>query len=90
MAHRPLALQRYKETHTANGYISWYKYATNHTKAEMLTAAYFNDSVNTLRVGDIIEAIADADGTPELVIARVTVAAVGDDVETADLTPAAA
>ena len=90
MPHRPLALQRFHETHTADGYICWYKYVTDVSKAQILTDGHFNDSVEMLQAGDIVEAIVDAGDTPELVILRIDVATIGQDVETSDLTPAAA
>lgn len=85
------SLSRYHETHmTANSHICWFKYATNDTKAEVVADAYFNNARTTLRVGDIIEAIVDADGTQAYVIVRVTAVATGADVTVEDLTPAAA
>ncbi|MEO1110100.1 MAG: hypothetical protein AAFX90_19475 [Pseudomonadota bacterium] len=71
MAHVPVALQRYHESHYSGGYISWFHYATTHTSAEVQAANFFNDSVDTLRVGDIVEAIVDADGTPAFLRLRV-------------------
>jgi len=91
MALNTKSLSRYHETHmTANAHICWFKYATNDTKAELIADAYFNNARETLRVGDIVEAIADADGTPELVVARVTAVAAGADVTVSDITPAGA
>jgi hypothetical protein len=71
MAHVPIALQRYHESHLSGAFVSWFHYATNDTSAEVQTANYFNDSADTLKVGDVIEAIVDADGTPAFVRMRV-------------------
>lgn len=71
MAHAPIALQRYHETHLSGAYMSWFHYATNDTAAEVQAANYFNASVDTLKVGDVIEALVDADGTPAFVRLRV-------------------
>ncbi|WP_281932197.1 hypothetical protein [Roseibium album] len=80
------SLSRFHETHmTANAHICWFKYATNDTQAEVVTAAYFNNARESLRVGDIIEAIVDADGAPAFVRVRVTAVATGADVTTAVL-----
>lgn len=85
MAHVKNALQRYHETHFGGGYINWHHYATNDTKAELLTDGYFNASVDALRVGDIIEAMVDADGTPAFARTRVTAATAGSDVTVVEL-----
>lgn len=54
-------------------------------KAELLTDGYFNASVDALRVGDIIEAMVDADGTPAFARTRVTAATAGSDVTVVEL-----
>lgn len=82
MTHNPRALQRYHETHFKDGYISWHHYATNHTLAEVLVAGFFNTSVSSLRANDVIQLIADVDGTPAPAAIRVTAATVGADVTT--------
>lgn len=48
-----------------------YFYGTNDTAAEILTAGYWNDSRDQLNPGDAIFAMADIDGTPDLVIVTI-------------------
>ena len=71
MAHVTTALQRYHQSHLSGSFMSWFHYATNDTAAEVQAANFFNDSADTQKVGDVIEAIVDADGTPAFVRLRV-------------------
>ena len=47
----------------ANGFTLWH-FTTIDLAADVDTAAYFNDAADMLRVGDIIVANVDTDGTP--------------------------
>jgi hypothetical protein len=46
----------------ANGFTLWH-YTTADTAAEVATAGYFNDASDMLRVGDMVLANTDTDGT---------------------------
>ncbi len=47
----------------ANGFTLWH-YTSADTAADMDTAGYFNDAADMVRVGDMVMANADTDGTP--------------------------
>ena len=47
----------------ANGFTLWH-YATIDLATDVDTAGYFNDAADMLRVGDIVVANVDTDGTP--------------------------
>ncbi|PHS79188.1 MAG: hypothetical protein COB59_03330 [Rhodospirillaceae bacterium] len=47
----------------ANGFTLWH-FTTIDLAADVDTAGYFNDAADMLRVGDIIVANVDTDGTP--------------------------
>lgn len=47
----------------ANGFTLWH-YATTDTAADVDTAGYFNAGADMLRVGDMVLANVDTDGTP--------------------------
>lgn len=72
MALTPLSLQRYHETHLSGKFLSWFHYATNDTSAEVQASGYFNAAAELLKVGDVIQAVVDADGTPAYVQLRVS------------------
>lgn len=80
MAHDPRALQRISTNLMANGRkVHHFTYASDHTKAEIVTAGYFNASRPALTPGSLIQAVADLDGTPNALLIRVaTVPATGD------------
>lgn len=46
-------------------------FGTNKTAAQVLVAGFFNFNRDNLRVGDIIDAVCDVDGTPDLLVLRV-------------------
>ncbi|MBL4768012.1 MAG: hypothetical protein JKY94_09910 [Rhodobacteraceae bacterium] len=54
-----------------NSKICAYFYGTNDTAAEIITAGYWNDARDQLNPGDVIFAMADIDGTPDLVIVTI-------------------
>jgi hypothetical protein len=87
MAHVPSQLRRSNSITLANNVkVHTFDYATNHTKAEMLAAGYFNDSRAALSKSSIINAVADVDGTPEYVrVMLATVPATGN-ITTTDVT----
>lgn len=68
----------------ANGFTLWH-YATTDTGADVDTAGYFNDGSDILRVGDMMLANVDTDGTPASGIYLVNANA-GGAVDVADLT----
>lgn len=47
----------------ANGFTLWH-YATEDAAADVDTSGYFNDAAEMVRVGDIVLANTDTDGTP--------------------------
>jgi len=47
----------------ANGFTLWH-YTTIDLAADVDTSGYFNDAADMLRVGDIVVANVDTDGTP--------------------------
>lgn len=67
-------------------YIRFLTYATNDTKAEVLTAGYFNNARADLSVGSKIEAEVDCDGTQETVIMRVATVPPTGNVTVTDVT----
>ena len=54
-----------------------YTYSTADAAADVNTAGYFNALSDTLKVGDIIMAYTDNDGTPSLVVTYVNANASG-------------
>ena len=49
-----------------------YLYQTNDTATQIATAGYFDSLVDQLRVGDVIIAVNDLDGTPAVDVFAVT------------------
>jgi hypothetical protein len=91
MAHQPTQLRRSNSiTLTGNVKVHFFDYATNHTKAEMIAAGYFNDSRAALTVSSIIDAVADVDGTPAYVKMRVTAVPSTGNITVTDITAVAA
>ncbi len=68
----------------ANGFTLWH-YTTVDTAATVDTAGYFNDAADMLRVGDMLFANVDTDGTPAGGIFYVNANASGT-VDVADMT----
>jgi len=68
----------------ANGFTLWH-YTTVDLAADIDTAGYFNDASDMVRVGDMVMANADTDGTPASGIYLVN-ANGGGVVDVADLT----
>lgn len=68
----------------ANGFTLWH-YATTDTAASVDSAGYFNDASDMLRVGDMLFANVDTDGTPAGGIFYVNANASGT-VDVADMT----
>lgn len=68
----------------ANGFTLWH-YATVDTAADVDTAGYFNEAAHMIRLGDMIMANVDTDGTPAAGIYLVN-ANTGGIVDVADLT----
>ncbi len=68
----------------ANGFTLWH-YATQDPAADVDTAGYFNDAAEMVRVGDMVLANVDTDGTPASGILLVNANAAGV-VDVADLT----
>lgn len=69
----------------ANGFTLWH-YTTADAATTVDTAGYFNDASEMLRVGDMILANTDTDGSPGGGIFRVSENA-GGTVDVADMTP---
>ena len=68
----------------ANGFTLWH-YTTTDVATDVDTAGYFDDAADMLRVGDMIMANVDTDGTPAAGIFLVNANASGS-VDVADLT----
>lgn len=68
----------------ANGFTLWH-YTTVDAAADVDTAGYFNDASDMLRVGDMLFANVDTDGTPAGGIFYVNANASGT-VDVADMT----
>lgn len=68
----------------ANGFTLWH-YTTEDTAATVDSADYFNDAADMLRVGDMLFANVDTDGTPAGGIFYVNANASGA-VDVADMT----
>jgi len=68
----------------ANGFTLWH-YATVDAAASVDTAGYFNNAAHMLRVGDMIMANVDTDGTPGAGLFLVS-ANTGGTVDVNDLT----
>ena len=68
----------------ANGFTLWH-YTTGDLAADVDTAGYFNEAAHMLRIGDMIMANVDTDGTPAAGIFLVN-ANSGTVVDVADLT----
>jgi len=68
----------------ANGFTLWH-YTTPDTGADVDTAGYFNAAAHMVRVGDMILANVDTDGTPASGIFLINANTAGS-VDVADLT----
>ncbi len=68
----------------ANGFTLWH-YATTDPGADVDTAGYFNSAADMVRVGDMMLANVDTDGTPASGIYLVN-ANTGGTVDVADMT----
>ncbi len=68
----------------ANGFTLWH-YTTQDLAADVDTSGYFNDSADMVRVGDMVLANVDTDGTPASGIYLVNANAAGV-VDAADMT----
>lgn len=68
----------------ANGFTLWH-YTTTDTAVTVDTAGYFNDAADMVRVGDMILANVDTDGTPASGIFLINANAAGV-VDAADMT----
>ncbi|HJN24383.1 MAG TPA: hypothetical protein QGG18_01575 [Rhodospirillales bacterium] len=68
----------------ANGFTLWH-YTSADLAADIDTAGYFNDASDMVRVGDMVMANADTDGTPNSGIFLVNANASGI-VDVADMT----
>jgi hypothetical protein len=68
----------------ANGFTLWH-YTTPDPAADVDTAGYFNDAADMVRVGDMVLANVDTDGTPASGIFLINANAAGV-VDAADLT----
>ena len=68
----------------ANGFTLWH-YTTVDLAADVDTTGYFNDAADMLRIGDIIVANVDTDGTPASGFYLVNANAAGV-VDVADMT----
>jgi len=68
----------------ANGFTLWH-YTTEDAAADVDTAGYFNGAAHMVRVGDMVLANVDTDGTPASGIFLVNANA-GGTVDVADLT----
>ena len=68
----------------ANGFTLWH-YATTDAAADVDTAGYFNTAADMVRVGDMLLANVDTDGTPQSGIFLVNANASGT-VDVADMT----
>ncbi|MUO84776.1 hypothetical protein GOZ78_03490 [Agrobacterium vitis] len=66
--------------------IKFFNYATDHTKAEVLTAGFFNASRDDLTPHSIINAVVDCDGTPEYVRIKVATVPATGNVTVTDVT----
>lgn len=87
MAHVPRQLRRSNSiTLSGNRKVHFFDYSTDHTKAEVLTAGYFNGSRASLSAHSIINAVVDLDGTPEYVRIKVATVPASGNVTVADVT----
>lgn len=68
----------------ANGFTLWH-YTTQDLAADVDTSGYFNDAADMVRVGDMVLANVDTDGTPESGIYLINANAAGV-VDAADMT----
>lgn len=66
--------------------VRFFNYATDNTKAEVLTAGFFNDSRGDLSVNSIINAVVDCDGTPEYVRIKVATVPTTGNITVTDVT----
>lgn len=87
MAHNPRQLRR-TETIVVPGYpqCMFFKYATTHTKAEVLAAGFFNSSRDQVTPGSIIDAVCDWDSTKEYVRIKVATVPASGNVTVTDVT----
>lgn len=89
MAHLPRQLRRYNSiTLSGNRKIHSFDYASDHTKAEVLTAGYFNASREALSAHSIINAVVDVDGAPEYVRIKVATVPASGNVTVTNVTGA--
>lgn len=56
----------------ANSTISFFLYASNDAKSAIVADGYFNDAREQLQKSDLIIAVCDLDGTPDMTILRTT------------------
>lgn len=68
----------------ANGFTLWH-YTTQDIATDVDTSGYFNDAADMVRVGDMVLANVDTDGTPESGIYLINANAAGV-VDAADMT----
>ncbi|MCF1468502.1 hypothetical protein FS764_16465 [Agrobacterium vitis] len=66
--------------------IKFFNCASDNTKAEILTAGFFNDSREDLTPHSIINMVADCDGTPEYVRIKVATVPATGNVTVTDVT----
>ena len=87
MAHVKSQLRRSNSiTLTGNVKVHTFDYATNHTKAEMIAAGYFNDSRAALSKASIINAVFDVDGAPGYARLLVTTVPATGNITVTDVT----
>lgn len=80
---RNLALFASVPTGVANKTVNFYKYASTDALATILAAGYFNDVRDKLKVNDVVDVVASADSTGDLVSVKVTAAPTSGDVTVA-------
>lgn len=91
MAHQPRQLRRYNSiVLSGNRKIHFFNYASDHTRAEIVTAGYFNESRSALSVGSVIDLAIDVDGAISSGRLRVTAVPASGNVTVADVTGVAA
>lgn len=87
MAHVARQLRRYNSiTLSSNRKVHFFNYGSDHTKAEVLTAGYFNDSRPALTPHSVIGAIVDHDGTPEFVRIKIATVPSSGNITVTDIT----
>lgn len=66
-------VRRYNSvTLPGNRIVHFFNYAANETAAEVVAAGWFNSIRDQLTVGSVIDAVIDADGTPDRISIIVT------------------